>query len=58
MDQISFNSLKEKAVSGEAVEVGGTEQTAFEVVSSLSYQEAVGKASNSVRITLIIILVV
>lgn len=55
VDQISFNSLKEilkeKTLSGEEVlEIKGTEQPVMEVQGSLSYQEAVGKASNSVRI--------
>lgn len=51
VDQISFNSLKEKALVGEEVlAVNGTEQPITGVVGSLSYQEAVGKSSNSVRV--------
>lgn len=50
VDQISFNSLKEKALSGDVLAVTGTEQPTIGVVGSLSYQEAVGKASNSVSL--------
>ena len=46
VDQISFNSLKEKAVTGEVLAVTGTEQLTTGVAGSISYQEAVGKASD------------
>lgn len=50
MDQISFNSLKENALSGEGLEIKGTVQPSLELAGSLSYQEAVGKASTQVSI--------
>lgn len=46
VDQISFNSLKEKALTGEVLAVCGTEQPTAGVAGSVSYQEAVGKASD------------
>ena len=51
VDQISFNSLKEKALSGEeVVEVEGANTTESGTNGSLSFQEAVGKSCNSVRL--------
>ena len=51
VDQISFNSLKERALSGEeVVEVKGTDVVESDTIGSLTFQEAVGKSCNSVRL--------
>lgn len=49
MDQISFNNLKEKFASGEeTLDTKTTNQPSDGVQESLSYQEAVSKATDSV----------
>lgn len=57
VEQISFNSLKEKALQGdEVVEVKGTADVVEGIsgtTESLSFQEAVGKSCNSVRFLLL-----
>ena len=51
VDQISFDTLKEKALSGEEeVEVKGTDIVESGTTEALSFQEAVGKSCNSVRL--------
>ncbi len=52
IEQISFNSLKERALSGEevVVEVKGTGMAGSGTNGSLSFQEAVGKSCNTVRL--------
>ena len=51
VDQISFNSFKERVAPGEeSLEVKIIEEPVIGIHQPLSYEEAVGKATNSVSI--------